>query len=277
MKNIVPLIIVVLVQSLLISIFIGSEFIFKETNYLLGVPSSLVFLIVLNVLSLILLGRMYQSEVNRKVQLTESTHEKEFHSLVASVRSDRHDLNNHLTVISGLLKIGNINETKNYVKELIGDIQLNNQALKIHNPILASVLFTKMEKFRRDQVTFTLKILSEEIMNTLPSTDFIRLMSNLLDNAYDATMELPEEDRLIFLKIEEINGQLAIEVKNSSKLKEFDHSLFEIEHSTKAREECKSRGYGLSIIKEISQRYNGVLDVKIEDELVCFRTLFLKR
>lgn len=32
-------------------------------------------------------------------------------------------------------------------------------------------------------------------MKLISSTDFIRLMSNLLDNGYDATMELPEAQR----------------------------------------------------------------------------------
>ncbi|MEK3988863.1 Spo0B domain-containing protein [Robertmurraya sp. FSL R5-0851] len=151
MKGIVPLIFVVLLQIFLTFMSIGSLYIMKETTFILGVPASMFIVILLNIASLFIIGTIYQRETKQKVQLTETTHEKEFHSLVASVRSDRHDLNNHLTVISGLLKIGNYTETENYVKELI---EVNNHVLKINNPILASVLFTKMEKFKRDHIAF---------------------------------------------------------------------------------------------------------------------------
>jgi two-component system, LytTR family, sensor histidine kinase AgrC len=274
MKGIVPLIFVVLFQIFLTSLSIGSLYIMKETTFILGVPASMFIVILLNIVSLFIIGKIYQTETKQKVQLTETTHEEEFHSLVASVRSDRHDLNNHLTVISGLLKIGNYTDTENYVKELIGDIQVNNQVLKIHHPILASVLFTKMEKFRRDHIVFSQNIQSERIMETISSTDFIRLMSNLLDNAYDATMELPIDQRKISLEMKELHGNFIIEVKNSSKLKNFDETLFQIEHSTKPREKSKSRGFGLSIIREITHKYNGDLQVKIDEELVCFKIVF---
>ncbi|WP_066054256.1 sensor histidine kinase [Robertmurraya korlensis] len=274
MKGIVPLIFVVLFQIFLTFLSIGSLYIMKETTFILGVPASMIIVILLNIVSLFIIGKIYQTETKQKVQLTETTHEEEFHSLVASVRSDRHDLNNHLTVISGLLKIGNYTDTENYVKELIGDIQVNNQVLKIHHPILASVLFTKMEKFKRDHIVFSQNIQSEKIMETISSTDFIRLMSNLLDNAYDATMELPVDQRKISLEMKELHGNFIIEVKNSSKLKNFDETLFQNEHSTKPREQSKSRGFGLSIIREITHKYNGDLQVKIDEELVCFKIVF---
>lgn len=149
MKGIVPLIFVVLLQIFLTFMSIGSLYIMKETTFILGVPASMFIVILLNIASLFIIGTIYQRETKQKVQLTETTHEKEFHSLVASVRSDRHDLNNHLTVISGLLKIGNYTETENYVKELIGDIQVNNHVLKINNPILASVLFYENGKVQK--------------------------------------------------------------------------------------------------------------------------------
>jgi two-component system, LytTR family, sensor histidine kinase AgrC len=277
MKGIFPLIIVILFQLLLSFLSFGSFYIMKETPLILGVPSSMILLILLNIVSLFIIAWIYKKETSRRIQLTEHTHEKEFHSLVTSVRSDRHDFNNHLTVISGLLKIGHYRETENYVKDLIGDIQVNNQVLQITNPILASVLFTKMERFKRNQIVTTLTILSEDVTNILSSTDFIRLMSNLLDNAYEATMELPVEQRRIFLEMKKINEKHIIEVKNSSTLENFDETFFEMEHSTKQSENSRNRGFGLSIIKEITDKYNGELKVTIEEKLVCFTIVFPTR
>lgn len=273
---IVVLVFIIMLQILFTCLFIVSTIVFKEELYVIGVPIHLIFVVLLNVISLFLLGKIYRREMAQKIKFTESTYEKQFQSLVASVRSDRHDLNNHLTVIFGLLNIKNYDATANYIKDLIGDIQINNQVLNISNAILASMLFSKMEKFKKENIIFKLHILTEEIVDTLSSTDLIRLLSNLLDNAYDATMELPKEERTIALEFLEIQGKLAIIVKNSSQLKEFDSSFFEIGYSTKSKESNKSRGYGLAIIQEITKKYRAVLNIKVEEQLVCFEFLFPK-
>ena len=85
------------------------------------------------------------------------------------------------------MEIGSYNTAASYIRELIGDIRINNQALNISNPILASMLFSKMETFKKKHVAFKINILTEDLGNILSSTDLIRLLSNLLDNAYDAT------------------------------------------------------------------------------------------
>ncbi|MDG5788506.1 hypothetical protein QA612_13540 [Evansella sp. AB-P1] len=73
--------------------------------YIIGIPIHLIFVMLLNIISLYLLGKIFKREEKRKVYNAESTHVEEFRSLVTSVWSDRHDLNNHLTVISGFMKI----------------------------------------------------------------------------------------------------------------------------------------------------------------------------
>lgn len=114
-------------------------------------------------------------------------------------------------------------------------------------------------------------------MKLISSTDFIRLMSNLLDNGYDATMELPEDQRKISVEMQELQRTFVIEVKNSSTLRQFDETFFQIEQSTKPKEQSRSRGFGLSIIKKITQKYNGDLQVKIDKDLVCFTIVFPKK
>ncbi|OMP66441.1 sensor histidine kinase [Domibacillus epiphyticus] len=274
--NIFVLVLIVLLQIVMISFFIVSLLVFHDGFYIYGIPVHLIFVVLLNILSLLVPGKMYQRESKQRVKFTETTHEEQFRALVASVRSERHDLNNHLTVLSGLLKIKSYDSAENYIKEMIGETRINNQALSIYNPILASMLYSKMDKYQKEGVFFKVNILSEEIVHILPSTDLIRLMSNLLDNAYDAAAELPKGNRAVILDIWEAKGVIHLVVKNTSSIKKFDSAFFEIGYSTKPKDKNKVRGYGLSIIQEITKKYNAKLDIKIENELVCFDIQFPK-
>ncbi|OIJ20804.1 hypothetical protein BKP45_08395 [Anaerobacillus alkalidiazotrophicus] len=266
------LVIILLFQILLIYHLISSMIAFNDSLEIYGIPVHLVFVVLLNLLSLIILGKLYKREEQRKIQSTESTHVEQFRSLVTSVRSDRHDMNNHLTVISGLLKIKNYEAASNYIKQMIGDISINNQILTIKSPILASMLFSKMNKFQKEDVLFKLTISNEDIVNHFSSTDLIRLLSNLLDNAYDAVLELPRNERKIYLDLYEVNHQSIISVKNTSDKKCIDENFFEAGYSTKG----ENRGFGLSIIQEITKKYNGTLVTKSTHNLIMFELVFAK-
>jgi len=273
--NIVTLVLIVLIQILLVFFTIISIVVLKDNTFsIIGIPIHLILVVLLNIFSLYILGRTYKRETKRKVSNAEFTHIQEFRSLVSSVRSDRHDLNNHLTVISGLMKIENYDAANKYIQEMIGEIRINNKALTIKSPILASMLYSKMEKCQREGIPFEVNIANEEIINILSSTDLIRLISNMLDNAYEATLELPSEDRKIELKIVKVNGKVKLVVRNNSTLTEITETHFKTGYSTKSD---SGRGYGLAIIREITKKYNGSLEISTNSNLISFEITFPER
>lgn len=272
--NIVPLVIIVLIQILLVYFYIATNVAFNDNILINGIPIHLIAVILLNITSLYILTKIYHREEKRKIEQTEVTHTEEFRSLVASVRSDRHDLNNHLTVISGLMKINNFEAANHYIEDMIGEIRINNKALTIENPILASMLYSKMDIYRRQEILFELNISSEEIVKALSSTDLIRLLSNLLDNAFEATIELPKEQRKIYLDIHNCDKTIKVIVKNTANLEEIKEEYFEPGFSTKSQGE--KRGFGLAIIQDIIKKYNGTLETSSHDNLVKFEIQFSK-
>ncbi|MFN7249367.1 MAG: sensor histidine kinase [Anaerobacillus sp.] len=268
--NVVHLAVIVLVQILLVFYYIVSVVYFKDDFLnIIGIPIYLIIVVLLNVLSLYMLAKYYKRQEKQKVFDTEYTHIEEFRSLVASVRSDRHDVNNHLTVISGLMKLKNYEVADNYIKEMIGEIRITNQVLTIKNPILASMLYSKMDKYKKEDIPFELNIANEEIVQVLSSTDLIRLLGNLLDNAYEATYELPNKERIIKLDTFLLDKKIILIVKNTSKAKEFKEDYFEVGYSSKST--SGDRGYGLAIIRDITEKYSGSLQIETKNNLVCFQ------
>jgi two-component system, LytTR family, sensor histidine kinase AgrC len=267
---------VVILSQILINFFlIASLVAFNDHIEIYGIPIHLILLFLLNIGSLILLAKIYKKEEVRVIRKTESTHEDQYRKLVTSVRSDRHDLNNHLTVVAGLIKIDNFTGAANYINEIIGEVKVTNQALTIRNAVLASILFSKMELYQKQKVPFVTKIISEDITKKISSTDLIRLISNLLDNAYEATVELPKDTQKVVFEMSEDNLYYTIIVKNTSTLEQLDYQLFEHGYTTKSSEAIE-RGFGLAIIQEVTQKYKGTMSIKKEDSLMVFHLSFPK-
>lgn len=270
---IIVLVLVIMLQILFVGLSIVSKIVFHDEIYILGIPIYLILVIVLDIASLFLLGKIYQKHMEQKIQLTESTHEEQYRMLINSVKADHHDLKNHLTAISGLLALESYEIVNDYVKDLIGAADVNSQVLSIRNPVLASLFISKMDEYKRNNIVLQLNIKTEKIADIMSSTDLIRLLSNLLDNAYDATMEMPIDKRFVSVELSEKDANVILIVKNSSVLKEFNHSFFEVGYSTK-RNGGENRGYGMSIIQNITNKYHAKLDVDVEDDEIYFKVLF---
>lgn len=270
---IILLVLVIMLQIMFVGFSIVSQIVFHDEMYILGIPLYLIFVIVLDIVSIILLGNIYQKHMEQKIKLTESTYEEQYRTLIDSVKSEHHDFKNHLTVISGLLAIQSYDMAMDYVKDLIGESRVNSQILSIRNPILASLFIPKIDNYKKNSIRLQLNIASEKIVDIMSSTDLIRLLSNLLDNAYDATMEMPIDQRYIMLELVEQGNQFILIIKNSSILTKFDNSFFELGYSTKPNN-GKSRGYGMSIIENIIKKYHAKLDVVVENGEICFQIFF---
>ncbi len=135
------------------------------------------------------------------------------------------------------------------------------------------MLFSRMDKYQRAGIPFSVNIANEEIETILSSTDLIRLISNLLDNAYEATLEMPNAERKIELEIVKVNDTVKLVVKNTSILKEMTDNYFKIGYSTKSKSD---RGFGLAIIQEVTEKYNGFLEVGTKDNVVSIEISFSK-
>lgn len=270
------ILVIFILSQIVINFFLITSFVaFHDQIMFLGIPVHLILIFVLNIGSLLLIAKIFKDEENRIIQFTESTHEEQYQALVTSVRSDRHDLNNHLTVVAGLIKINNYTSAANYIDEFIGEVKLNNQFLTIKHPVLASILFSKTELFKNQRIPFQINIKSETLTTKITSTDLIRLISNLLDNAYEATIELPKEAQKVVFEMIEDNQHFAIITRNTSKHKEVDNRFLHAGYSTKTSEK-KVRGYGLPIIKEITHKYGGALSIENVDSFINFKLSFPK-
>lgn len=109
-------------------------------------------------------------------------------------------------------------------------------------------------------------------ISDIDDVDICRLLSNMLDNAITACQDVKVENRRICLYIRGDNVSYIFTVKNS-----IDESVIEKNPklmSTKINR--NEHGYGIRIIREISESYGGISDFYEEDGMFCC-SVYLRR
>lgn len=236
----------------------------KETvinsNIFLLVLSGLFVIIV--IISFFLLQKWYQKEVGT----TEYTYQKEIKTLIASVSSLRHDYINHIQVLHGFLHIGEVDQATKYVDSLSKDIQtIESIKMNLDHPGLAILLQTKKLTCQNQQIDIQITV-DDNPFDNIKTIDLINILSNIIDNAIEATMELPEELRKITVSCKVDELYYTFSITNAGRKLPDINQIFKQGYSTKKVEKGRVRGQGLFIVKETINKYNGTITLDTINE-----------
>lgn len=230
-----------------------------EDNLLIFIFNGVLILIVIG--SFYFLQRWYQKEVAKEVGATEDTYQAEIKTLITSVSSLRHDFTNHIQVLHGLLQLDKPEQAKQYLYSLSKEVQaIKALKLNIDHPGLSILLQTKKLTAQNHNIDMDFTI-SQDTFDKIKTTDLIKILSNLIDNAIDAANELPEDQRKITICCKADDTQYEFKVTNTGpNIVEAGH-IFKQGFSTKKPGNGKIRGQGLFIVNEIVNKYNGQISI----------------
>ena len=179
------------------------------------------------------------------------------------VRTLRHDLRNHLTVLQGLVEYGDREKVQAYLEQIVGSPALQGSRQLCENEVANAVVSAKAEEMERNGLIRDLQI-------TLPpdlpvaDTDLCALLGNALDNAMEAATKA--EDKKIFMRCRTDKGMLMLKVRNAL-------AGDEREDLSTTKPDQKHHGLGLAGMREIAARYGGILETSTDggyfELLVC--------
>lgn len=215
--------------------------------------------VFISLLFFIFMQRWYQKELQKEVGDTEDTYQSEFQSLIASVHSLRHDFSNHIQVVHGLLKLGENEKALEYLTALSKESHsITSMKLNVNNPGLSVLLETKRLSAQNYNIDMTVDV-SNAAFDSIKSTDLIKILSNVIDNAIEATIELPDDERMINIVCKSENHKYIFRVMNTGHMidEKNKNLIFKREFSTKKVQQGKERGQGLFIVKELINKYHG--------------------
>ena len=170
------------------------------------------------------------------------------------VRTLRHDLRNHLTVVQGRLEQGDTAGALSYLEELSGSPALSGTRRICENDTANAVLTAKAEAMRQAGLTPDFTVTLPEQL-PLSDLDLTALLGNALDNATEATVRA--EDKTVSVRCRVQKGLFMLRVENA-----LGGAVAPDLATTKA--DKTAHGLGLPGMREIAARYGGTLEAGVK-------------
>lgn len=255
---------IALVTSVLVLIFWILTY--KSTNAVELNQSVLLFITI--VLICFLAGKLVQSKLkSREIETELKMHQiyaESFQNLIDNIRLRQHEFDNHINTIQGLRYTYFTYEELIKAQEAYGEVIIEenryNKLLTKGNPILIGFLYGKFIEIEKYGIEVSYEINISELDINVPVYKLIEILGNLINNAAEA-LKTSETEKILYVKVLEIDKELEIEVRNTSCFINYDEigMFFTKEYSKKG----SGRGLGLYNVKLICEEY--MLDIVPEN------------
>lgn len=168
-----------------------------------------------------------------------------------------HDLKNHAVIICNYIKNNNNEKALSYIESITAPIKKTDNIVNSDIEILNIILNCKAAEAQANNINVSYQV--EVKLCNIDENDLCSILSNLLDNAIEASLKDRTEKRYIKMIVKSINNMLMIKIQNniSEKPVTVGPSKFETTKAMKV-----NHGIGLESIKYCVQKYNG--NIKFE-------------
>lgn len=187
------------------------------------------------------------------------THYREVDNMYRQMRGRRHDYRNHIQTMKAYAANGDLDAIRHYLDLLDEDLTTVDTVIKTGNPMTDAILNSKISLAKSKEIQVTadahipVRLKSSEI-------DLCCILGDLFDNAIDASMKLPPEQRMIRVYMDMKGTQLYISFTNFTAGKKLS-KVGGVFRSAKG----EGHGFGLVRIDAIVERLDGYLTRNSED------------
>ena len=187
------------------------------------------------------------------------THYSEVDNMYRKMRGWRHDYRNHIQTMKVLAAEGDLDALKKYLDKLDEDLNTEDVVVKTGNKMTDAILNSKISlaKSKGINVIADAKVPVELKMSDI---DLCIVIGNLFDNAIEASLALPEEERLIRLYMDIKNTQLYMCLTNFTSVKKLKK-----QGGRYVTTKGEGHGFGLVRVDDIIERYGGYISRNSED------------
>ena len=141
------------------------------------------------------------------------THYQEVETMYKQIRGWRHDYRNHIQLMKVLAANGDMDAIKDYLDKLDTDLSTVDTVVKTGNAMADAILNSKISLAKSKGIAVKVDA-HIPVKLKMSELDLCVIIGNLFDNAIDASMALPEEQRLIRVYMDMKNTQLYISFTN---------------------------------------------------------------
>lgn len=176
----------------------------------------------------------------------------------------RHDMRHHFTLLQGLASKGHIEEITEYLRTAQSDIDAITPIRFCKNETVNLILSAFATKAKQSKVLLTIDAKLPELL-PFSDTELCSLLSNALENAIQASQQIPEcNKRIIRLRMYSRNTKLCIDIRNSYEHEPIFHQGLPV--STE-----QGHGFGIKSMAHIVEKHGGVFQFLVKDGWFIFQ------
>ncbi len=179
----------------------------------------------------------------------------EVENMYDKMRGWRHDYRHHIQTMKVHMANGEYDEIGRYLDMLDDDLTNVETVIKTGNRMADAILNSKLSLAAQKDI----KIKAEAkipVSLTVSEIDLCVVIGNLLDNAIEACMELPPEERLIRIYMEMKGNYLYIALTNTAGGKK---------KSSLRTSKGEGHGFGINRVDTVVKKYGGYVTRASED------------
>ena len=207
--------------------------------------------------------RLFTKLIDRSIaayqrQLIE-THYQEVENMYRQMRGWRHDYRNHIQTMKVLASGGDLEGIRSYLDRLDTDLNTVDLAVKTGNAMADAILNSKISLAKSRDIPVQVEA-HIPVRLKMSELDLCCVIGNLFDNAIEASLALPPEERLIRVYLDMKGTQLYLSFTNftAQGKREKRNGRF---LTTKG----EGHGFGLVRVDAIVERLDGYLSRNSED------------
>lgn len=270
-KSINIIVLNLFVFFLFIKVLLSNEL--METNIVIPIAILALILVGVNCYFYVFLYNILNEKKKDEIK---TSFDPLLNDLMGKLRANEHEYKNHLNTIWSIVQISKPEEVREKVKEYIGNLVENNEVfsklIDVENTIVKAVLYNKAQRAEKLGITYKYRVTSDLKNISLDNSELTVILSNLLNNAIEATSMIKNKEIEVYIGEDE--KYYTISVKNYTENMENEnlYNIFKIGYTTKG----EGRGYGLYNIKEIVEKNKGKIRISLENEILILTIKFLK-
>lgn len=181
-----------------------------------------------------------------------------------------HDIRKHLLSIADLNEKQETDKIAAYIKQIIQSSDLQDSVRICDNNLLNTIICRAKQQCKESGISFITDIRSGCI-DFLPEYDITALFSNLLENALDATKDIPGSFIELNITPHNNNG-FVITMINSCRKNPFSKGTHRLISTKKNK---WRHGYGMKSIQRIVEKYDGNSRLYFDENSFTFHTIII--
>ena len=179
----------------------------------------------------------------------------------------RHDMKHVLTTLSSLINQNKINEAMEIINEQVTQVENIRVTKYCKDPIINSIICYYKELCIQNGINLKIKVHNIDSALYIKGSEIAILLSNLFDNAINATNKLKNNRRIEF-KFVNTDGRLVLQMKNN-----YDGEI-EFDKNDMPTSFKEGHGIGTTSVASFVKKHNLNLDYEINQHVFIVSILF---